>query len=164
MGKRITDIYKTGINSKHPLYSVWYGMRDRCYNKNYKLYHLYGGKGVRVCDEWLNSFNNFYLWAIKSGWKKGLVLDKDIKARATGVEPLLYSPSTCSLVTQKKNLNCRSNNTYITFGGVTRTLKEWSEHLGVAYLTMIRRIKKYSIEDAITKTKYSHPKFKKGNK
>lgn len=40
-------------------YSTWKGMKQRCYNKNNKKYHIYGGRGIRVCDRWLNSFENF---------------------------------------------------------------------------------------------------------
>ena len=49
------------INSTdHPLYHTWEAMKQRCYYKNADNYHLYGGRGITVCDRWLNSFKNFY--------------------------------------------------------------------------------------------------------
>jgi len=43
----------------HPLYSVWQGMKRRCYNQNTKMYYRYGGRGITVCEKWLNSFSEF---------------------------------------------------------------------------------------------------------
>ena len=48
------------------LYSRWRGMKRRCYNQKFKQYKDYGGRGIRVCDEWLKSFKNFYDWAFSS--------------------------------------------------------------------------------------------------
>lgn len=42
-----------------PEYNSWWGMKDRCYGKNRISYKNYGGKGITVCDRWLNSFQNF---------------------------------------------------------------------------------------------------------
>lgn len=85
---------------KHPIYKVWDGMKSRCYNHNHIAYKWYGGKGVKICDDWLFNFKLFYDWCLANGWKKGLKIDKDIKG--TG---LLYSPDNCLIVTQKENIN-----------------------------------------------------------
>jgi len=45
--------------SKHPLYKTWGNMKRRCYNKNREDYDNYGGRGIKVCDRWLDSFPNF---------------------------------------------------------------------------------------------------------
>lgn len=94
----------TNRNIKHKkrntkLYNVWDAMKQRCYNKNNQRYSSYGGKGVYVCDEWVNDFKAFYDWAINNGYKKGLVLDKDIICLVKDVEPMYYSPDTCQFVT-----------------------------------------------------------------
>lgn len=62
--------------SKHPLYSVWESMKTRCFNKNRKQFKDYGGRGITVCDIWLNDFKSFCDFCIKNGWKKGLVIDR----------------------------------------------------------------------------------------
>jgi hypothetical protein len=57
---------ETGLkNKKHeqsnsPEYVSWYGMKTRCYNKNTKYYKDYGGRGIKVCDEWKNDFLKFF--------------------------------------------------------------------------------------------------------
>lgn len=51
-------LYKHGF-SKHPMYQTWKNMKGRCHNPNRKDYHLYGGRGVTVCDRWRHSFPNF---------------------------------------------------------------------------------------------------------
>lgn len=62
--------------SKHPLYAVWAAMKDRCSNPNNELFHRYGGRGIVVCDEWRDSFVTFYGWAMSSGYRPGITLDR----------------------------------------------------------------------------------------
>lgn len=50
------------------LYKVWMGMRERCYSLNHISYGLYGGRGIRVCDEWKNDFSAFREWALSHGY------------------------------------------------------------------------------------------------
>ena len=96
--KRVTHNYK------HPLYKIWLSIKARCYNKNDVGYKNYGGRGVVVCAEWLNSYQSFYDWCILNGWKEGLFVDKDTKGAN-----LLYSPETCSIVTRTENNRSRRN-------------------------------------------------------
>lgn len=84
---------------EHPLYDVWKGMKARCRDKKHISYKNYGGRGVTVCEEWQKDFFAFYNWAISSGYKEGLKLDKDIKGNG-----LLYSPDTCLWVSNKDNV------------------------------------------------------------
>ena len=55
-------------NKRQRLYHVFMGMKSRCYNKNHQAYENYGGRGITICDEWLNDFQAFYKWAIKTGY------------------------------------------------------------------------------------------------
>ena len=84
---------------KHSLYMTWSNIKTRCYNAKRKDYKWYGGKGIRVCDEWLNP-KTFIDWALANGWKKGLEIDrKDSNEN--------YCPKNCRIVTHKKNVeNC----------------------------------------------------------
>jgi hypothetical protein len=61
---------------KHPLYIVWKNMRQRCYNKKYDRYSDWGGRGIKICDEWLNDFKVFYDWATANGYSAGLTIDR----------------------------------------------------------------------------------------
>lgn len=62
---------------KHPLYLKFQGMVARCYNIKAKGYHRYGGRGITVCDEWLESQEKFIKWALENGWKKDANLSVD---------------------------------------------------------------------------------------
>ena|SRR5690554_3031238 len=82
--------------SNHPLYTVWTGMKQRCYNPNKSNYHRYGGRGIKVCNEWLKDFMNFYNWAIENGYKKGLNIDRENNDGN-------YEPSNCQWIKHNKN-------------------------------------------------------------
>lgn len=60
--------HKTHGESHTRLYRVWQGMKERCYNPHHISYHLYGGRGVFVCDEWNNSYFTFKEWAEANGY------------------------------------------------------------------------------------------------
>jgi hypothetical protein len=94
---------------KHPLYGIWATIKTRCYNKKHPNYPRWGGLGVRVCKEWLNDFEAFYNWCMANGWKRGLQIDKDIKAKKMGVKPIIYSPDMCMIVTPRQNARCRKD-------------------------------------------------------
>jgi len=64
---------------KHPLYAIWNGIRQRCYNKKRKDYSKYGGKGVTMSKEFKNSSTTFIEFCLSNGWEQGLEIDKDKK-------------------------------------------------------------------------------------
>jgi hypothetical protein len=102
----------------------------------------------------------FIEWGIANGWKPGLEIDKDIKAKELGVEPLLYSPERCKFVTVKENCNSRRSNKYLTYNGVTKTIAEWADFTGIGHVLYNRlKRKDWSIERCLTspkqKNKYS---------
>lgn len=133
-----------GLRS-HPLYGKWWDMKSRCYRPNRDRYNCYGGRGIKVCDEWKDDFKAFYDWAIAAGWKEGLTLDRiDVDGN--------YEPSNCKWVTKHEQAQNRQNTIWVTYKGVTKNLKEWSSELGIKYLTLYMRINKYgwSIEQAFT--------------
>lgn len=51
--------YETTSRGRSREYTTWSGMKVRCYNPNADMYPLYGGRGIKVCDRWLNSFETF---------------------------------------------------------------------------------------------------------
>lgn len=107
------DLIKMGFtNKKHGLsdtriYRIYATMKDRCYNCNRDKYSIYGGRGITVCNEWLNSFEAFYEWAINNGYQEDLSIDrKDVNGN--------YEPDNCrwaNASTQGFNRNLQSNNT-----------------------------------------------------
>jgi len=78
------------------LYRVWGRMKERCYNQKREGYHRYGGRGIKVCDEWLNDFEVFKTWALANGYKRHLQIDrKDSNGN--------YEPGNCRFVTGTDN-------------------------------------------------------------
>lgn len=108
------------------LYSIWCNMNDRCYRRENERYHRYGGRGIKVCDEWRgkHGFQSFMEWAYKSGYSKALTLDRIDNDRG-------YSPQNCRWASPKEQSNNRSNGRYITVGEVRQTVAQWSDQLGL---------------------------------
>jgi|FLOH01.1.fsa_nt_gi hypothetical protein len=101
--KRMDPVFKhIGGVQKHQLYKVWDAMVQRCTNPNASSYKDYGGRGVTVCDEWLNSSSTFIQWAEANNWKHGLQIDKDKLSMELGITPI-YSPETCCFLTPSEN-------------------------------------------------------------
>lgn len=114
-----------------PWYPSWHAMLDRCENPNVENYPLYGGRGIRVCDEW-HDIQEFEKWAEQTGYEPGLTLDRiDVNGD--------YCPNNCRWATRKEQANNRRNTLYITFLGETHTLSEWAEMLGVNRSTLSSR-------------------------
>ena len=84
-----------------PLYSVWAGIKTRCYNKKAANYKYYGAKGVIMCDEWKANFMPFYKWCLDNGWQKGLTIDRYPNDNGN------YEPANCRLATMQEQCNNR---------------------------------------------------------
>lgn len=70
------DYGKTHGLAASRIYKNYYAMRARCYNPKNQNYSRYGGKGIKICDEWLNSFEAFYQWAINNGYADNKTIDR----------------------------------------------------------------------------------------
>jgi hypothetical protein len=80
----------------HGTYSVWIGIKKRCYNVKCVSFKNYGSRGIIMCDEWKNSFLSFYNFCISHGWKDGLHIDRiDVNGN--------YEPKNCQFITQAEN-------------------------------------------------------------
>lgn len=115
------------------LYGVWGSMKARCYNKSVKYYCRYGGRGISVCDEWLNDFESFHDWSVASGYKDGLSIDR-INNDAG------YSPENCRWVDCSVQANNRSSNRMLTYNGETHNVTEWAAIKGVSPKTLFNRV------------------------
>ena len=84
------------------LYSIFTNMKTRCYNKNNYKYNRYGGRGIIICEDWLNNFELFYNWAMLNGYKDNLTIDRiDCDGN--------YCPENCRWVSVSKNSKNKKN-------------------------------------------------------
>ena len=126
------------------LYRIYYNMKNRCYNKDLPQYKDWGGRGITLCDEWLNDFMAFYNWAIENGYNDSLSIDRvDNDGN--------YEPLNCRWVTSKQQSRNTRRNNNITINGEMHCLSEWCEILNLNYSNVLSRIYKlnWSIEEAL---------------
>jgi len=89
------SMYNGQLKSSLRVYRIWQCMKKRCYNQNDENYYLYGGNGVKVCDEWLDS-DKFIQWALANGYNDTLEIDR--------IDPEKdYEPSNCRFITKREN-------------------------------------------------------------
>ena len=114
------------------LWRIFDGMLKRCYSPNHPWYKRYGGRGIKICDEWLKDRSTFFSWAMANGYQDDLTIDR---IDTDGI----YSPDNCRWVDQKTQINNRSNTPIVEINGERKTISEWASIAGVSYQTMYRR-------------------------
>ncbi len=141
---------------RHSLYSVWTGIRQRCYYENAINYNDYGGRGIRVCKQWKDYFKSFYDWCIENGWRKGLDVDRKNNNGN-------YTPSNCRFVTRKINTRNTRRTLFIEHNGIKKPLADWADELGLRYETLSQRIFKLKmpISEALVSDKIKRRFHKK---
>lgn len=130
----------TDSNNRSPfrrLYVKWEDMHRRCENTEVSNYHNYGGRGIKVCDEW-QDYEPFKKWALEQGYdpsnknRNEQTIDRiDVNGN--------YEPSNCRFADIYVQSNNRTDNHLITIDGVTKTLMEWSREYGISYPTLKSR-------------------------
>lgn len=106
--------------SREQLNKVWRSMIARCYCENDVGHRNYGGRGIRVCEQWRESYPQFKEWAIGAGYRHGLQLDRRDNDGN-------YEPGNCRWVTQVQNARNKRTNRRVTAFGETKCLSEWVE-------------------------------------
>lgn len=129
--REIAANIKHGLHDT-PLYSTWSCMKQRCKDMENPLY---GGKGIRVCDEWVHDFKAFADWAFANGYDPLLTIDRIDNNKG-------YSPDNCRWVPAKVQSNNTNRNRYITINGVTKTLSQWCEVMNLKKDSVKARIYK----------------------
>ena len=123
-------------------YYAWKSMIERCNRKGHEYYHKYGGRGIVVCEEWLNGFSAFLRDMGKAPTKEHSLerIDNDGN----------YEPSNCKWGTKQEQSQNRSNTVWIEYNGETKCLSEWARIVGVSRQTFGHRVIKFGIELAMT--------------
>lgn len=130
---RCKEQKKTHGKSNTRIYKIWRHMKDRCYNPKNKDYKLYGAEGKTICDEWINSFQNFYDWSMSHGYQEQLEIDRIDWRKG-------YYPDNCRWVTRKEQNNNNRNNHIIEYKGKKQTMSQWAEELNINYSTLRSRV------------------------
>jgi len=115
-------------------YNIWLSAKQRCYNKNRKGYHRWGGRGIKMCDRWLESFENFY---------------EDMGAKTSKNYSLEridnngnYCKENCKWATIKEQANNRITNNNITYNGQTKNITQWAEYFNIPKKLLSNRLNK----------------------
>ena len=117
-------IKKYGYEFKNKyLKNLFMSIKVRCYNINCKSYRWYGGKGIKVCDEWINNPLSFEEWALSNGYQDGLTIDRIDENKD-------YCPDNCRWVSIEENSKWKSTTNKIEAGGIVDSGRGWSKRLG----------------------------------
>ena len=127
--KRVT---RTHGLSYSPEYRAWQTMRLRCTNPKNPAWPNYGGRGITVCDRWLDDPSAFYA---DMGQKPSPKHELD---RIDNDGP--YSPENCRWVLRKVNDRNRRSNRHVTHLGLTLTVAEWAERTGISATLLLHRL------------------------
>lgn len=137
--KKKQDVINMHIENQHgltyhPAYSTWYNMMNRCYSKQNTYYDDYGGRGIKVCDEW-HDVENFCKWADETGFKKPLTIERvDVNGN--------YEPSNCTWITMSEQMLNQRRTIRILYNGEIRPLLSVARELGLKDTTVHGRWKK----------------------
>lgn len=136
--------WKKHGKSGERIYTIWHLMKRRCFDSTKKEYKSYGGRGISVCDEWLDS-TTFIEWAYQNGYSDELTLDRIDNNKN-------YCPENCRWVDLKVQANNRRNNRLITYNGETKTMTQWARENGITYPVLQKRydVLGWSFERAIS--------------
>lgn len=116
------------------LYKIWENIQSRCFNPKHDAFHKYGGRGIKVCDEWLK-FEPFMQWALTHGHKNNLTIDRiDVNGN--------YEPNNCRWTTPKIQARNTRFNHNITYKDETHCISEWAEILDIPRSTLFYKLKK----------------------
>ena len=145
-GCQMRETKKVHGMSHTRIHETWSHMLARCNNKNHKFYKDYGGRGIKVCDEWLGTqgFIRFNEWANNNGYSENLTLDRIDNNKG-------YYPDNCRCVDWSTQANNKRGNIRYEYKGESHTIAEWARITGIKETTLSKRLKNWSIEDALNK-------------
>lgn len=110
-------------------------MISRCYNPKDNAYKYYGDRNIQVCDEWKNSFESFFQWAINNGWQKELTLDRRENNHG-------YHPLNCRFVTMQVQAENKKRTIFVSHNGLVKTVAQAAKDKGIHPGMIYHRIKK----------------------
>ena len=132
------------FKNKRKLKDLRRNIINRCTNPKDKRWANYGGRGISICQEWIDNPILFYQWAIDNSYKPGLQIDRiDVHGN--------YEPNNCRFVDIITQMNNTTKNRNITWNGKTQTVSEWAREIGIRPQALIHRFtRKWSLKRAMT--------------
>ena len=131
--------------SKDRLYGIWKGMKRRCNDSRDSHYATYGGKGIKICDEWANDYAVFKEWAYKNGY------DENAKTGDCSIDRINnngnYEPNNCRWVNRIQQANNTSQNRYVTLNGKRLTIAEFARTMNISQFKARYRIELFEKGD-----------------
>lgn len=137
-------MHSGNLNKKHGLYKdraywLWAKVKARCYNPNSREYPNYGGRGIIMCDEWLDP-KNFVEWAYANGY------DKDAPKGQCTLDRIdvngIYEPSNCRFITNQEQQNNKRTCRMFEYHGEVHSMADWARIYNVPYSTMATVLKR----------------------
>ena len=128
------------LNNKNRLYRVWAAVIQRCENPHHERYKDYGGRGIKLCEEWRRDYRAFEKWAYEHGYDDNAEIHQCSLDRIDNGKD--YSPDNCRFVNNREQCNNKRNNKKITIKETTHTIQEWSRIVGIPDYVIRDRIKK----------------------
>lgn len=134
---------KSDKRYKERLFMVYQAMRHRCYNPSDTRYKNYGGRGIKICPEWLEDYKIFKKWALAHGYGPKLSIERmDVNGD--------YCPENCRWITLSQQQRNKTNNRRIEYGGENKTLIEWCELFNLSYKAVHARLNNgWGVEKAL---------------
>jgi len=134
--------WTNGERNETQVYKAWHGMKQRCYNANHPNYHCYGGRGIIVCERWLESFE-FFLEDMGNA-PSGTSIDRIDNSGN-------YEPGNCRWATRKEQAENTRRNVLMAYLGRTQLLSQWAHELGIKQNTIVYRLRRgWSHEKALS--------------
>ncbi len=115
-------------------YKIWCAIKKRCLDKNHDNYKYYGGRGIKVCDRWLNSFESFI--EDMGPCPVGMTIER-IDNNGN------YEPDNCKWATRKEQARNRTDNRWIEYNGKKMILADWAKEIGITSSCLSMRINGY---------------------
>ncbi len=128
---------------KTPTYNSYSSMKSRCLNKRSKFFYRYGGRGITICDRWLNSFENFLEDMGEKPSKKHSIDRIDNNGN--------YEPSNCKWSTHHEQQRNKSGLVWLEHNGRKMILQDWANELGIKHCTLVSRLNSgWDLKSALT--------------
>lgn len=144
--KKMIELHTTHGLSHTKVYNTRLRLISRCYNQNNSMYKYYGGRGIKVCDRWLDKEHGFENFLVDMGYPPSDIYQID-RIDNDGD----YTPENCRWATPKENQRNTRRSKMIVHRGEPKTAAEWSEITGIDSPTIRYRLSAgWSVEDALT--------------